>query len=192
LQQKPAEANVIEAHTSFMLRYGKYGDGRYLGHLDTVTLLLRSLRASNLRLRLHGKYHPKPRISLSPALPVGIESTCEYAEIEVLDEGGVDAGHVETAQAVKSINDHLPRGLKVLEFSEGTIEEHKDEQTYLLISSKEPGLQGRPWKSKGGKLFTFWQGQGIKGLWQSGLFDRIIKVEEKRIHAGGTDNQCNL
>ncbi len=99
LSSEPAEANVTEAYTSFKLRYGKYGDGRYLGHLDTVTLLLRALRASNLRLRVHGKYHPKPRISLSPALPVGVESMCEYAEIEVLDGEGVDASHMETRES---------------------------------------------------------------------------------------------
>jgi len=190
LQQKPTEAPTVETHTLYTLRYGKYSDGRYIGHLDTVTLLLRALRASRFCLRQHGKYHPKPRISLSPALPVGVESMCEFAEIEVVDSPGSPANLPEI---INTINSHLPRGLKVFEIREGGLKAHDNGHAYLLVSNKgssDPG--GFPWRREGQKLFTLWQGQNVKGLWQSALFERIIKVEEKRIHASGTDNQRNV
>src|SRR5271157_10707 len=190
LQQKPTEAPAAETHTLYTLRYGKYNDGRYIGHLDTVTLLLRALRASRFCLRLHGKYHPKPRISLSPALPVGVESMCEFAEIEVVDSPSSPANSPET---INTINSHLPRGLKVFGVSEGGLKAHDNGHAYLLVSNKgSSDPEGFPWRREGQKLFTLWQGQNVKGLWQSALFERIIKVEEKRIHASGTDNQRNV
>ncbi len=167
---------------TYTLRYGKYGDGRYIGHLDTVTLLLRALRASSMRLRLHGKYHPKPRISLSPAPPLGVESMCELAEIEVSDSLSPGANLAET------INSHLPRGLKVIEVIEGGMKAHTNGHAYLLVSKKGGAPEGLPWRSEGEKLFSLWQGQDVKRLWQSALFERIIKVKEKRIHGSGTDH----
>ena len=188
LEEGPREALQPQRHSTYTLRYGKYGDARYIGHLDTVTLLLRALRASHLRLRLHGKYHPKPRISLSPALPLGVESMCELAEIEV------DAAPpVEPTRTINLINSHLPRGLKVLELAEGGMKVHERGDAYLLVSRKGDDVrEGIPWRSAGKKLFTLWRGQGIKTLWQSAQFERIIRIEEKRINGGGTDNQRNL
>jgi radical SAM superfamily enzyme YgiQ (UPF0313 family) len=185
LQQKPTEVSPQEAHLTYTLRYGKYGDGRYIGHLDTVTLLLRALRASNMRLRLHGKYHPKPRISLSPAPPLGVESMCELAEIEVRDS--LNAG-ADPAEIVNTINSHLPRGLKVLEIAEGGLKAHTNGHLYVLLSTTGHATEGLPWRSEGKKQFTLWQGQDVKRLWQSALFERIIKVEEKRIHGSRTDH----
>jgi radical SAM family uncharacterized protein len=183
LQQKQAEAPKV--HATYTLRYGKYGDGRYIGHLDTVTLLLRALRASSMHLRLHGRYHPKPRISLSPAPPLGVESMCELVEIEVSDSLNPGANLAET---INTINSHLPRGLKVIEVIEGGMKAHTNGHAYLLVSKKGGAPEGLPWRSEGEKLFSLWQGQDVKRLWQSALFERIIKVEEKRVHGSGTDH----
>jgi hypothetical protein len=147
------------------------------------------LRASNMRLRLHGKYHPKPRISLTPAPPLGIESMCELAEIEVNDS--LNAGD-NPAEIINTINSHLPRGLKVLEVAEGGLKAHTNGHLYVLVSKTGHATEGLPWRSEGEKQFTLWQGQDVKRLWQSALFERIIKVEEKRIHGSGTDHQRNV
>jgi radical SAM family uncharacterized protein len=189
LAAKVEETLQPQTHAAYTLRYGKYGDSRYIGHLDTVALLLRALRASGMHLRLHGKYHPKPRISLSPALPVGVESMCEFAEIEVTD--GLSTGN-HLVKTISTINSHLPRGLKVREITEGGLKAANNGHAYLLVSTKGPVPEGLPWRTEGGRLFTVWQGPDIKRLWQSAFFERIIKLEEKRIHAGGTDNQRNV
>jgi radical SAM family uncharacterized protein len=185
LQSRVTEVSSTDTHLTYTLRYGKYGDGRYIGHLDTVTLLLRALRASNVRLRLHGKYHPKPRISLTPALPLGVESMCELAEIEVNDSLYVGAN---PAEIIHTINSHLPRGLKVLGVAEGGLKAHTNGHLYILVSKTGHPTEGLPWRSEEKKQFTLWQGQDLKRLWQSALFERIIKVEEKRIHGSRTDH----
>ena len=64
-------------------RYGKYGDARYVGHLDTMSILVRAIKASGVPIRTRGKYHPLPKIVLTDALPVGIESFYEFIEIEI-------------------------------------------------------------------------------------------------------------
>ncbi len=189
LRQRATEVPQPQAQTTYTLRYGKYGDARYIGHLDTVTLLLRAFRASNMLLRLHGKYHPKPRISLSPAVPLGVESMCELAEIELIDPLNTSA---MWSEIVNAVNSHLPRGLRVLGVSEGGLKAHTTEHVYVLVSKGGHVEEALPWRSTGERQFTLWQGQDLKRLWQSGLFDRIIKVEEKRVHGGRTDHQRNL
>ncbi len=171
-----AQESGPKTYTTYTLRYGKYGDGRYLGHLDTMNLLLRALRAGGVRLRMHGKYHPKPRISLSPALPVGVESMCELAEIEA--EAHPGAGHV----GADIINEHLPRGLKVLQVTEGGLAAASNGCVYLLVSTKSGVSEGVRWRTAGKRVFSLWRGQEVKRLWQTDMFERIIKVEEKRIH----------
>ena len=77
-----ASADAAASFTTVTIRYAKAGQARYMGHLDTVDILLRAVRSAGISLKMHGKYHPKPRISLSAALPVGIESACEMMEVE--------------------------------------------------------------------------------------------------------------
>ena len=110
---------------------------------------------------------------------------CELAEIEVRD--GLPAG-VSLAEIINTINSHLPRGLKVLDVAEGGLKARTDGHLYVLVSKTGHATEGLPWRSEGKKQFTLWEGQDVKRLWQSALFERIIKVEEKRIHGSGTDH----
>jgi len=186
----PGESDDVTwpVYTTCTLRYGKYGDARYIGHLDTVSLLLRALRAAGVTMRTHGKYHPKPRISLSPALPLGVESLCELAAIEV--EGGMDFARDGLAARV---NDHLPRGLRVFEILPGGLDRASNGHAYLLVSPlslapEDTTWEGTTWRLSGTKRFSAYKGPDVKRLWQSAIFDRIIKVEEKRIYGGRTDH----
>ena len=168
--------------TFFTLRYAKCGDARYIGHLDTVDILLRALRSAGLALKMHGKYHPKPRISLSPALPVGVESTQELLEIET------DAGTQIDGRIIKRIDAHLPAGLRILSVTPGRMGVGGNGFGYVLIGS--PGYQGDALKLKenGEKTFYLWQGGRVKEAWLSGAFTRIVKIENRRIDALRTDH----
>lgn len=53
-------------------------------------------------------YHPKPRVSFGPALPVGVESSCEFMDFELV--GSHDAGEVGSR-----LSRTLPPGLRVEE-----------------------------------------------------------------------------
>ena len=168
------------------LRYAKYGEARYLGHLDTVDVLLRALRSAGISLKMHGKYHPKPRVSLSPALPVGIESVCETVKIEAENLTEIDGARI------KGINSHLPRGMRVTGAARGGMEAVAGDCGYLLVGKK--GLAGGVVriKDRGEKAFYRWHGTKVKELWLSGDFTRIVKVENRRIDGLRADHQRDL
>ena len=164
------------AYEVYTIRYGKYGDARYMGHLDTMEVLLRALRGSGLSIKMHGKYHPKPRISLSPALPVGVESTSEMMEMEVNSARPLDKTFLA------DVNRRLPTGMRVLEVLSKGLSEAVTACSYILIAREQVAEAGTMWKNGKGRVFHVWKGPSVKDLWRSGSFDRIIKVEDRRIH----------
>ncbi|OPY72199.1 MAG: Radical SAM superfamily protein [Syntrophorhabdus sp. PtaU1.Bin002] len=179
LQAQNAEPAVGIKYT---FRYGKFGDARYIGHLDTMNILLRALRSLGITIRTHGKYHPMPKISLSDALPIGIESTCELLEIETT------MGVLVHKKTVEEMNRVLPRGIKVFEFIKGSLQNMVKDYSYLLVTEKT--VENEMWKLRynGKQYFYVWKGKGVKELWSRGEFERIIKTEDRRIHGRRTDN----
>ena len=164
----------------YTFRYGKYGDARYIGHLDTMNIMLRALRSQGISIKMHGRYHPMPNISLSNALPLGVESTCELIEVEI--NGGI----LIDVTILKKINRILPRGMKIFEFIEGSLKDMVKECSYILVTKKDVDMEGLRWQNNN-KRFYIWKGKGIKALWLDGVFKRIIKVEDKKIYGIRTD-----
>jgi radical SAM family uncharacterized protein len=189
-ESKPAPRPPVPTQTGstltpgikYTFRYGKYADARYIGHLDTMHILLRALRSLGVTIRTHGKYHPMPKISLSDALPMGIESTCELMEIET------DIGVLIHEKTIEEMNRILPRGIKIYEFIKGSLQNMVKDYSYLLITDKN--IDMRLWKlgNNGKKHFYTWKGKGIKELKAKGDFQRIIKMEDRRIHGLRIDN----
>lgn len=160
----------------YTFRYGKYGDARYIGHLDTMNILLRAIRSLGIAIRTHGKFHPMPKISLSDALPLGIESTCELMEIET------ELGILIHEKTLQEMNRVLPKGIKIYEFIKGSLQNMVKDYSYLLVSDKsiDMGLWKLGYNSK--RFFYMWKGKGVKELKAKGDFQRIIKMEDRRIH----------
>jgi radical SAM family uncharacterized protein/radical SAM-linked protein len=76
----------------YRARFRKSGRLRFLGHLDLVRLLLRTLRRAGIELVYSQGFNPKPRVGFAPALSVGIASEAEYIDFDArgrLDEGAV-------------------------------------------------------------------------------------------------------
>jgi len=92
----------------YRLTYAKLEDGRWLGHLEMVASLYRSLRRSGLPLSFSSGFHPLPRLSFYGALPVGVESLAETMDLEL-------AGRVPEDDLVAALNRVLAPGLKVLQ-----------------------------------------------------------------------------
>jgi radical SAM family uncharacterized protein len=176
----PSTGNAQPAgHTTvFTIRYSKCGDARYIGHLDTVDLLLRAIRSAGISLKMHGRFHPKPRVSLSPALPVGIESTQEFLQIEAAGTLDIDRVFMERIDA------HLPRGMRIRSATKGRMATSSGDFTYLLVPGEGPsGAQAV--KEVGGKGLRFWRGARVKDLWLSGHFFRIVKIDPERAGLSG-------
>ncbi len=168
----------------FTFRYGKYGDARLIGHLDSMGILLRAFRAAGISIKMHHKYHPMPRISLSDALPMGIESMCELIEVET------DGGIFPNEGMIREMNKVLPRGMKICEFRQCGLKGMTEEYVYLLIADGPVEMEEiRFGGSKTGRRFYISrEKKGVKELWKSGMFVRIVKMEAKRINGIGTHN----
>ncbi len=91
-----------------MVKYGKHGDAALLSHRESMRALERAMRRSRLPLEFTSGYNPRPRMSFSPALPLGVEAEAEYLEVSV-------TGEVEEGAAVEALNRALPAGLSVRE-----------------------------------------------------------------------------
>jgi hypothetical protein len=160
----------------FTFRYIKRSDARYIGHIDTMNIILRALRASGIEIIMHRKYHPMPKIVLSDALPIGIESTCELIEIEAVQNTVIDN------QVLKMINQAMPRGMKMQEFIEGSLKDMVKEYLYVLVSETDVSDEFEQWKRKGRNYFYLWKDSRVKNVWMRGVFQRIIKIEAKKIY----------
>jgi radical SAM family uncharacterized protein/radical SAM-linked protein len=101
---RPPEPAV---RTRVRVKYAKAGRLVALSHLETMHALLRAIRRAGLPTAFSQGYHPKPRVSFGPALPVGVASRCELADLELL--GPHEAGEVASRLARA-----LPEGLTVL------------------------------------------------------------------------------
>jgi radical SAM-linked protein len=91
----------------YRLTYAKIEESRWLGHLEMVGSLYRSLRRSGLPLSFSSGFHPLPRVSFYDALPLGVESLAETMDVAL-------AAPVPEDTLVSTLNRVLPPGLKIL------------------------------------------------------------------------------
>jgi radical SAM-linked protein len=93
------------------IRFAKLGDGRFLSHLELVTLFARAVKRAGIPVRFSEGFHPLPRIIFGPALPVGIESEYEYLDMEI---AGVD----DCPEMKGALNRALPEWIRIRETRE--------------------------------------------------------------------------
>ncbi|MBI5582578.1 MAG: TIGR03960 family B12-binding radical SAM protein [Deltaproteobacteria bacterium] len=70
----------------FRLRLSKKGPARFLGHLEWKEALIRAFRRAEIPLFFSQGFHPLPKVSFGPALPVGLASAGEGVDIQCLGE----------------------------------------------------------------------------------------------------------
>jgi radical SAM family uncharacterized protein/radical SAM-linked protein len=107
---RPPAPPPPELRTIVRIRYAKLGRVIALSHLETVHTLLRAVRRAGLPVAFSQGYHPKPRVSFGPALPVGVESLCEHLDLELV-------GPADAAEVARRLAPELPEGLEVREAS---------------------------------------------------------------------------
>jgi hypothetical protein len=90
--------------------FSKTGDARLLSHRNTMDVLERAIRAAGLPARYSEGFNPHMKLSMGPALPLGLESRHEVFDVEGIAPFG--------AEAARRINEKLPPGLAALEVRE--------------------------------------------------------------------------
>jgi len=87
--------------------FEKTGDARLLSHRNTMDVLERAIRAAGLPARYSEGFNPHMKLSMGPALPLGLESLHEVFDVE----GSAPFG----SEASQAINAKLPPGIAVLD-----------------------------------------------------------------------------
>jgi radical SAM family uncharacterized protein/radical SAM-linked protein len=85
--------------------YSKTGRARYLSHLELMTAMVRALRRADFPLRYSAGFHPSPKVSLGPALGVGIAGLKEYFDLELTPPCKKDV-------FLEALNGVLPGGIR--------------------------------------------------------------------------------
>jgi len=104
----PPRPPVPEGRTRIRVRYAKLGRLVALSHLETMHALLRAVRRAGLPVAYSQGYHPKPRVSFGPALPVGVESVCEHLDLDL-------HGEADAADVAARLARELPEDFRVME-----------------------------------------------------------------------------
>jgi radical SAM family uncharacterized protein/radical SAM-linked protein len=81
-KRPPARASQGEARR-YRFVYEKLGAAAFLSHLDLVRALPRAFRRLELPLCYSQGFHPKPDMSFSPALSLGVSSLCEVIDVKI-------------------------------------------------------------------------------------------------------------
>jgi len=91
---------------------------RYTSHLDVHRTWERTIRRAQLPLKYSQGFNPRPKINLAAALPLGITSDCEIAEIWLIQDVPINKVHNQLGEAVppgieivrvESVDTNLPK-----------------------------------------------------------------------------------
>lgn len=92
-------------------KYAKVGEIAFVSHLDLLRIFIRALRRESIKLNYSQGFHPHPKLSFSPALSLGVESICEYVDMDVADE-------ITPKELREKLNRALPLGVEVIKSEE--------------------------------------------------------------------------
>ncbi|MCT0215972.1 TIGR03960 family B12-binding radical SAM protein [Synechococcus sp. CS-1330] len=102
-QRAPASDRVDRLRIGF----AKTGSLALISHLDTLRMLERALRRSGLPVSFTGGFHPLPRLQLALPLPLGVEGSGEWLDLEFTEQ--VDPDLVRSR-----LQPELPPGFQLL------------------------------------------------------------------------------
>ncbi len=108
----PTAPKVVGAETyKYRLQLSKTGSAAFLGHLEFGNVIRRALRRAGLPLRYSEGFHPHARLSFGKALAVGIESECEFCDVEL-------TSCMDSNEITKRLASVFPEGVSVVSAGE--------------------------------------------------------------------------
>jgi radical SAM-linked protein len=94
-------------HFKYLVHYSRTGKICFLGHLEILQIIFRTLRRASIATNYSQGFNPSPKISFGPALPVGTESLAEFFIMDL----PAPLGDLQAIMA--KINDKLVPGLQI-------------------------------------------------------------------------------
>ncbi|MDB9787173.1 TIGR03960 family B12-binding radical SAM protein, partial [Bacteriovoracaceae bacterium] len=67
----------------YRIKFTKLGPLSFVSHLDLQKIIARILRRSEVDLLYSEGFHKRPLVAFGPALPLGINSKCEYMDVRI-------------------------------------------------------------------------------------------------------------
>ncbi len=93
------------------IKFQKMGPVRFIGHLDLMRTMQKAFRRAAVPIAYSHGYNPHQVLSFASPLPVGVESLCDYMDLELERD-------VDLHDMVVDLNNTLPLGLFALEARE--------------------------------------------------------------------------
>ena len=95
----------------FRIQFTKYGDMKYVSHLDLIRLFTRIFHRAELAVAYSEGFNPHPKMAVLLPLSVGTESACEYIDVE-FEKG------VSMLDCAKKLKGALPIGMEIPQIGE--------------------------------------------------------------------------
>ncbi len=89
-------------------KFFKKNELKYLSHLDMMTLFSRAFIRAGINAEYSSGFNPKPRLSLSNPIPLGIQSLAEYGDLGIAEKS-------DAQEFKKMVNSQLPLNIQVTE-----------------------------------------------------------------------------
>lgn len=102
-----------EEVTKYRIKITKLSTLRYFSHLDWQNTFLKALSRTGLKIAYSHGFNPTMKVSMGVALPLFIESQCEFVDVDLLEEVSVEELQTRLIKV-------LPETAKVLEVKKMT------------------------------------------------------------------------
>lgn len=89
-----------------VLKIIKKGEIRYVSHIDTMRVILRTLTRAGVNVKYSEGFNPHPLVNVSHPLTLGVESECEYACINNING--------DSESILESFNLNAPLGMRAV------------------------------------------------------------------------------
>lgn len=93
------------------IKFRKYGNLRFIGHLDVMRHFQKLMRRAGIPIAFTGGYSPHMVMSFASPLGIGLTSDGEYADIELTEP-------IESGEAVRRMNAVAAEGIEIMSFRE--------------------------------------------------------------------------
>jgi len=95
------------ARSKIRLKWSKGEEVRFTSHLDVLRTFERSIRRCGIPIAYSEGFHPHPKISFGPPLPLGFISEAEYLDLQLTEPF--------SNEFLLKLNKTLPQGFKIIE-----------------------------------------------------------------------------
>jgi radical SAM-linked protein len=153
------------------IKYSKTGDMRVLSQLEIINTFARAFRRASVPTVFSEGYHPHPKVSFGPALPVGVESICEYMDAELKRPYDLE-------KFKEDVNGHLPDGLKLLSV-EGILHNVPSLNSFITFYAYEVRLDSTITELYPDNIINL---SGVSELWAQRVVERDGRKVKREIN----------